>query len=88
MELNSTLLKAAAYADQAALLELEFRSGAVYRYFDVPAPVWQEFLRAESKGRYFSQHIRNRFACVKTDPGAAAQPAIPDTDRMSVKSPA
>jgi hypothetical protein len=66
--LNSTSLNAAAYQDQSALLELEFRSGVIYHYFGVPAQTYQELLRAESKGRYFNQHIRNRFAHAKIDP--------------------
>ena len=33
---ESSALQAAAYAEQQALLYLLFRSGEVYRYFDVP----------------------------------------------------
>jgi len=47
---NSSLIEAAAYQDQWSLLELAFRSGAVYHYFAVPAQTYQELLRAESKG--------------------------------------
>jgi hypothetical protein len=46
---------------QPRQLYLRFRNGDVYRYFDCPLPVYREFLTAESKGRYFSQKIRNRF---------------------------
>jgi KTSC domain len=68
VDLKSTSLTAATYQDQTALLELEFRSGAIYRYMGVPAQTYQELLRAESKGRYFNQQIRNRFTYAKTDP--------------------
>jgi len=68
VDLNSTLLQAATYQDQSTFLELEFRSGAIYRYLGVPAQTYQELLRAESQGRYFNQHIRNRFPHVKTNP--------------------
>ena len=64
-ELSSTSLHAVAYWDRRALLELEFRGGAVYRYFGVPAETYQDLLRAESKGAYFNHHIRNRFAYAK-----------------------
>jgi hypothetical protein len=37
MACDSTLLKAAAYHAQFAVLERTFHSGAVYRYFGVPA---------------------------------------------------
>lgn len=68
VDLKSTSLNAATYQDQSAFLELEFRSGARYRYIGVPAQVYQELLRAESKGGYFNQHIRNRFTNAKIDP--------------------
>jgi hypothetical protein len=71
VDLQSTLLSAATYQDQSASLELEFRSGASYRYIGVPEQVYQELLSAASKGRYFNQHIRNRFTQVKIDPSGS-----------------
>ena len=68
VDLQSTLLKAATYQDQSAILELEFRSGSIYRYLGVSGQVYQELLRADSKGRYFNQHIRNRFPYAQVDP--------------------
>jgi hypothetical protein len=68
VDLQSTSLNAATYRDQDGFLELEFRSGAIYRYLGVPEQVFQELLSAGSKGRYFNQQIRNRFPYVKIDP--------------------
>jgi hypothetical protein len=68
VKLKSTLLKAAAYQDQLASLELEFRSGAVYHFFGVSPLTYQELLRAESKGGYFNRHIRNCFAHLMIHP--------------------
>ena len=76
---KSTSLNAATYQDQRAFLELEFQSGAIYCYLGVPAQVYQELLMAASKGGYFNQHIRNRFACARIDParsGAIRDSAI------------
>lgn len=56
----SALLASMGYAIDATL-ELEFRSGAIYRYFAVPHVVFQELIAAESKGAYFNRHVRNRF---------------------------
>ena len=64
-ELNSTSLKSAAYSSQEAILELEFRSGAIYRFGGVPEAAYRELLRAESKGVYFNHHIRNRVPHLK-----------------------
>jgi KTSC domain len=71
VELQSTSLTAATYQEHGAVLELEFRSGAIYRYIGVPEPVYQGLLSAESKGRYFNQHIRNRFPYTKIDPSGS-----------------
>lgn len=68
VDLQSTSLNAATYQDQSGLLELEFRSGAIYRYIGVPVHVYQELVLSESKGRYFNQHIRNRFPFTKINP--------------------
>jgi len=72
VDLQSTSLNAAIWQGQNAFLELEFQSGAIYRYLGVPEEVYQELLCAESRGRYFNQRIRNRFSYVKIDPTLAA----------------
>jgi hypothetical protein len=59
-QIESKLLAAAAYVAPRRILYLRFHSGELYRYFTFPAVQYQEFLEAESKGRYFLSHIRNR----------------------------
>jgi hypothetical protein len=59
--LESELLAAAAYDRPRRRLYLRFHRGDVYRYFTFPAEQYQEFLDAESQGRYFLAHIRNQF---------------------------
>ena len=59
--LESKLLTSAAYGAENRMLYLRFRSGDVYRYFDFPAQQYQQFLAAESQGRYFLANIRNQF---------------------------
>jgi hypothetical protein len=59
---ESTTLATVAYDETQKLLQLEFGSQAVYLYSDVPAAVHQALLCAPSKGRYFNQTIRGRFA--------------------------
>jgi hypothetical protein len=60
IRVQSSLLSAIAYSIDATL-ELEFRSGAIYRYFAIPHAVFEAFIAAESKGAYFNRSIRNRF---------------------------
>jgi hypothetical protein len=50
------------YDDDAEVLEVEFVSGAVYRYRGVSQDVHEDFLQAPSKGAYFNRHIRDSYA--------------------------
>ena len=59
--IESTTLTSAAYDPAGQVLRLEFRSRAVYCYFDVPPVVYQELIAAESKGSFFNRNIRGRF---------------------------
>lgn len=61
LALHSTTLDWARYLPEEHILELGFRTGKVYLYFDVPLHSYQELVHAESKGRYFNLHIRNHF---------------------------
>jgi hypothetical protein len=50
--IESSSLAAVGYLPLARVLEIVFRSGAVYRYSEVPARAYHDLLEAESKGRY------------------------------------
>ena len=41
-----------------------------YRYFGVPPAVYEALRDAPSRGRYFNQAIRGRFACALVDASA------------------
>jgi hypothetical protein len=60
-EVTSSNLASVGYDARAKVLEVEFRSGAIYRYRDVPAEIHAELMSAESKGQYFVRRIRGRF---------------------------
>jgi hypothetical protein len=62
---KSSELRWVGYEESALLLEVEFHSGEIYRYFDVPARLVLELLRADSIGRFFNAHIRPKFAFEK-----------------------
>ena len=48
------------YDDARSTLFVRFAHGDWYRYFAVPKRVHADFLAAESKGRFFRDHIRDR----------------------------
>jgi hypothetical protein len=59
---DSSTLSSVGYAVDTATLEIEFRSGKVYRYFMVPAPLYDALLKAESKGAFFNRSIKNVYS--------------------------
>lgn len=60
-KLDSSLLASVQYDPHLRHLDVEFRSGPYYRYFNVPTPCYRELLAADSKGQYFNRKIRNCF---------------------------
>jgi hypothetical protein len=75
---ESTTISTVAYDSVCERLQLEFCSGAIYEYWDVPDVVHQSLLRAHSKGTYFNQTIRGRFRYRRMDMvhAAAAKGAL------------
>ena len=61
---DSSALAQVAYDTQRAILHVQFRDGAIYQYLGVPVRIYQDLLRADSKGAYFNHHIRCPFPCV------------------------
>lgn len=68
VRVESTVLASAAYNVTDSTLQLEFRSGAVYLYFNVPAAIYEALLAADSKGSFFSHQIRPVFPHVMLQP--------------------
>jgi hypothetical protein len=58
--LSSSAIAAVSYMLDGCL-DVEFRRGTVYRYFDVPPAVPLGLLAADSKGTFFVRHIRDCF---------------------------
>lgn len=52
---SSSSLRALGYDPEQQVLEVEFSSGALYRYEKVPPAAVQALLEADSLGRHFNQ---------------------------------
>jgi hypothetical protein len=88
---ESGLFSSAAYRASVRQLYLRFQDGKIYRFFDCPMTVYNEFVAARSKGRYFSQQIRNHFRCAMVRRGssgnrhcASPQPCLEEQLRASI----
>lgn len=58
---ESTTLATIGHESVSGILQLEFHSCGVYRYFGVPHSVYKALLAASSKGKYFNRVIRGCF---------------------------
>ena len=58
---TSSNLASVGYDSNNQILEIEFKDGGVYQYFDVPEDVYEALMSADSHGKYFSANIRNDF---------------------------
>lgn len=65
--ISSSAISSVGYDERSAVLEVEFRSGAVYDYFKVPEKVYRDLLKAPSKGSFVSRRVRDRYAFVRRD---------------------
>ena len=57
----SSVIRRFDYDPRAQALDVEFVSGRLYRYADVPAEVAEAFREAASKGRFFNARIRDHY---------------------------
>lgn len=57
VQADSTMISAFGYDEDARVLEVVFRRGGTYRYYDVPPNVFDGLRLAASKGRYMHAHI-------------------------------
>ena len=58
---KSSVVAGIGYVPEEQVLEIEFRTGRVYLYFDVPPFVHARLLKARSIGRYFNEMIRDHY---------------------------
>lgn len=54
---RSSMMASVGYDSTHSMLEIEFRTGHIYRYFAVPHQVFQALMNAKSKGRFFHEQI-------------------------------
>lgn len=55
---SSSNLQSVGYDSDEEILEIEFYSGGVYQYFNVPPSRYEGLMSASSKGSYFDAYIK------------------------------
>lgn len=51
------MIASVGYDANMETLEVEFNTGKIYQYFEVPQAVYEELLAADSKGQYMNSAI-------------------------------
>jgi len=64
-QVDSEAIREIAYDEASAMLHVRFTDGHWYRYFAVPRAIYDAFLAADSHGRFFHDHIRDRYGYAK-----------------------
>lgn len=57
IKVDSSLVQAVAYKAETKTLIVEHRNRLFYEFYNVPPPVFLNFLLSESKGKYMMKHI-------------------------------
>lgn len=61
IQLKSSVIAAVTYNATEHVLDVEFTSGRIYRYWMISSAVYDGLTQATSVGNYFNAAIRNRF---------------------------
>jgi len=62
---SSSNLRSVGYDTSTWTLEIEFRKGRVYQYYDVPEDIYNQLVTASSKGTFHHHYIKNRYRYLK-----------------------
>ena len=58
---TSSTLSSVGYCPTTATLEIKFLRGAVYQYSNVPQNIYDELMKASSKGKFFNTYIKRAY---------------------------
>jgi hypothetical protein len=86
--LTSRAIVSAGYDEATRQLTLEYRSGHVYRYQDVPASLYAWLLRTRNKGGFVRRMIAGRYGeqpvAAEPPPGATPAASLEEALRASL----
>lgn len=58
---QSSMIRAVGYTTPQQRMHVRFNTGNVYGFSGVPVDVYSGLIKSDSKGKYFNQHIRDKF---------------------------
>ncbi|MDK2836975.1 MAG: hypothetical protein PWQ53_310 [Bacteroidota bacterium] len=58
---QSSMIVSLGYEADTSTLEVEFNSGAIWQYYDVPESVYYDMINSGSLGKYFHANIKGQY---------------------------
>lgn len=59
---ESSMIESFGFDSTTSILEIEFKNGAIWQYYDVPESVYYEMRTASSHGKFFLLNIRGHYS--------------------------
>jgi KTSC domain-containing protein len=82
----SSVISSIGYDSSSAILEIEYNSGAIYRYENVPASVYRELMEAPSKGAYLNRRLKEAgYSYSRLDQQERASDSASNEDHRSLE---
>jgi len=60
---DSSTVLSIGYEPTTSTLEVEFKNGGLYQYYNVPEPIYQQFMASDSKGKFLHAYIKPTYPC-------------------------
>lgn len=60
---DSSTILSIGYEPANETLEVEFKNGGIYQYYNVPTPIYDQFMASESKGKFLHAYIKPAYSC-------------------------
>ena len=64
---QSSNLRSVSYDEAKKNLEIEFHSGIIHQYQNVPSKIHTDLMNAPSIGIFYTEKIKNRFRSINID---------------------
>ncbi|SDZ67590.1 KTSC domain-containing protein [Variovorax sp. YR266] len=63
ISVNSSAMSAVGYDPERRHMRITFSQGHTYDFCGVPQHIFDGLIRAASKGSYYNDHVKDRYAC-------------------------
>ncbi|TAJ20141.1 MAG: DUF853 family protein [Rugosibacter sp.] len=60
---DSSTVLSIGYDSTSSTLEVEFKNGGIYQYYNVPEPIYQQLMASDSKGKFLHVYIKPAYPC-------------------------